>query len=163
MFTRQPSTELTNSSPATLSRLELEREENCREVQIFLPFVLLQELSQDLGGELEELDQLTSAGQELQTLRAGTKHLLTNRTLMPGLTEPVGETPDNCQNLTEDLHAAGSLILEHLLNLQVPQQENPVLPLEFLQLSPAKEDELSYQADIEDQRSNLAAWVEFLQ
>ena len=96
MFTRQPSTELTNSSPATLSRLELEREENCREVKIFLPFVLLQELSQDLGGELEELDQLTSAGQELQTVRAGTKHLLTNRTLMPGLTEPVGKTPDNC-------------------------------------------------------------------
>ena len=83
--------------------------------------------------------------------------------LFSGFTKPVGKAPDDCQNITEDLQAADGLVLEHLLHLQVPQQQNPVLLIEFLQGSPVKEDDLYYQADIEDQRSNLAAWVEFLQ
>ena len=81
-----------------------------------------------------------------------------------GFIEPVRKTPDDGQDITEDLHTAGCLVLEHLLHLQVPHQEDPVLLLEFLQLSPAKEDHFYYQeAVIKDQRSNLAVWVEFLQ
>ena len=39
--------------------------------------------------------------------------------------------------------------------LQVPQQQNPVLLIEFLQGSPVKDNDLYYQADIEDQRSKM--------